>query len=91
LIEQAFGVLRDLIEPILELRSSVHIIPTSVAADCLGNLPQFRQPSSTRSAGRQEPYLTGSYGPGSPREFQNYHHPSRARVAIEAALRFISP
>src|SRR5262249_22113626 len=30
LIEQAFSVLRDLIEPILELRCSVHIIPTSV-------------------------------------------------------------
>jgi hypothetical protein len=52
LIEQAFGVLRDLVEPILELRCSVHIIPTSVAADCLGNLSQFRQSSSTRSAGR---------------------------------------
>src|SRR4029077_5036816 len=65
LIEQAFGVLRNLIEPILELRCSVHIIPTNVAADCLGGLPQFRQSSSTRSARAPralrylEPHLTG--------------------------------
>jgi len=52
LIEQDFSVLGDLVEPILELRSSVHIIPTSVAADCLGGLPQFRQSSSTHPARR---------------------------------------
>src|SRR6266545_2356208 len=70
LIEQAFSVLRDLVEPILELRCRVHIIPTSVAADCLGGLPQFRQSSSTRAARRPKPYLTGPHGPESPWEFR---------------------
>jgi len=56
-IEQASASFRNLIEPILELRSSVHIIPTSVAADCLGNLAAISPVLKPRAAGARGPIL----------------------------------
>src|SRR5262249_53998333 len=86
LIKQTFSVLRDLVKPILELPRSVHIIPTSFAADLSRRSAAISPALTPPVDGALDAYLRGSHGPESLREFRNYHRLALARVAIVAAL-----